>query len=169
MNEAPSISSRHFRHGYGRRPRAGAGRYGCGRLVVMILAAGVSGCAAKVDQPEIRAVLDRQAAAWNQGDLDGFMAEYWPSDELVFRSPKGETRGWAAVRDRYRQAYPTPAEMGRLTFDLARIAPTGDDAAEVAGRFRQELPAGPQSGRFYLHLRRFDGQWLIVRDFTTAD
>lgn len=141
----------------------------CCWLAAVLLAAGVSGCAARGDHPEIRAVFDRQAAAWNKGNLDGFMAEYWASDELVFRSPKGETRGWGPVRERYRQAYPTPAEMGRLTFEIAHIAPTGEDAAEVAGRFRQELPAGPQSGRFYLHLRRIDGQWRIVRDFTTPD
>jgi hypothetical protein len=137
--------------------------------LIAVLAAALPGCAPPGDHPEIRALLDRQVAAWNNGDIDGFMAEYWPSDNLTFRTPKGATRGWAAVRDRYKQAYPTPADMGRLTFDVGRISQPSADEAEVAGRFRQDLPAGRQSGRFYLHLRRLDGQWRIVRDLTTPD
>jgi uncharacterized protein (TIGR02246 family) len=152
-----------------RHPQRGVPLTLCCRLAIGVLAAGLVGCAKPADHPEIRAVLDRQAAAWTKGDLDGFMAEYWQSDDLVFRSPRGETRGWTAVRDRYRQAYPTPAEMGRLSFDIAHIAETAPDAAEVAGRFHQDLPAGKQSGRIYLHLRRFDGKWLIVSDLTTPD
>lgn len=97
------------------------------------------------------------------------MAHYWASEELTFRSSKGETRGWQAVFDRYRQAYPTKEKMGNLHFEVNRIALTGEGAAEVAGRYRQDLPQGPQTGRFYLHLRRIDGNWVIVRDYMIGD
>ena len=129
----------------------------------------LSGCAQPGDHPEIRAVLAQQEQAWNRGDLEGFMAHYWKSDELLFRSPKGETRGWQAVLDRYRKAYPTKEKMGSLRFTISKIVPAGLDAVEVAGQYRQDLPAGPQTGRFYLHLRRIDGQWVIVRDNTVGD
>ena len=33
-----------------------------------------------------QAVLDAQVSAWNAGDLDGFMAGYWNSEELKFLS-----------------------------------------------------------------------------------
>ena len=33
---------------------------------------------------EVKAVWTAQAEAWNRGDLDGFMAGYWKSPDLVF-------------------------------------------------------------------------------------
>jgi beta-aspartyl-peptidase (threonine type) len=113
--------------------------------------------------------LDRQLEAWNHGDLEGFMAHYWKSDELVFKSPKGETHGWQAVRQRYRQAYPTTEKMGSLTFDLGKIVRPRNDTAEVAGQYRVQTADGNQTGRFYLHFRKIDDAWLIVRDYTVGD
>lgn len=128
------------------------------------------GCAKPIDHPDIRTVLDRQIEAWNQGDLEGFMAHYWRSDELVFESPKGKTHGWQATLERYQKAYPTREAMGRLKFDIGKIAPTGDDTAEIAGRFHLMFADDrTSSGRFYLHLRQIDGAWVIVRDFTVGD
>jgi ketosteroid isomerase-like protein len=129
----------------------------------------MGGCGKPADHPEIRSVLAQQEEAWNRGDLDGFMAHYWKSDELVFRSPKGETHGWQAVLDRYRKAYPTKEAMGSLRFEVGKISPAGPEAFEVAGQFRQEVADGAQTGRFYLHFRRIGGQWVIVRDFTVGN
>ena len=42
--------------------------------------------AAPDDEKAIRAVLDAQVAAWNKGDLDGFMAGYWNDDKLFYIS-----------------------------------------------------------------------------------
>lgn len=154
--------------GMRRTSSTGRGRASVG-AVMALLFVGLAGCGAKVDHPEIRAMFQQQEQAWNRGDLDGFLAHYWNSEELVFRSPRGETRGWSAVRDRYRTSYPTPEKMGRLQFEIGDIARTGEEAAEVAGQFRQDVPDARHSGRFYLHLRRIDGAWVIVRDFTVGD
>src|SRR5947209_20489038 len=45
----------------------------------------------------VRAVLDAQVAAWNRGDLEGFMAGYWQSPDLTFFSGDKVTRGWPAT------------------------------------------------------------------------
>ncbi len=129
----------------------------------------LGGCSGAVDHPEIRAVLDQQLEAWNDGDIEGFVAHYWKSDELVFKSPKGETRGWQAVLQRYRRAYPTPEKMGSLTFDLGEIVRPSDDTAEVAGQYRVRTANEIQTGRFYLHFRKINDAWLIVRDYTVGD
>ena len=34
---------------------------------------------------DVRAVWTAQVEAWNRGDLDGFMAGYWKSPDLVFQ------------------------------------------------------------------------------------
>ncbi|MFQ5430523.1 MAG: YybH family protein [Phycisphaerae bacterium] len=154
-----------------------------GLIIGAHLACFATGCGAPTDHPDIRAVLDQQVRAWNTGDIEGFMAGYWQSDELTFtttRSKKataadatGEethtTRGWQATLDRYRARYPTRDDMGTLGFEALRIADTGSGEADVAGRYRLDRPAGPATGRFFLKMRRIDGAWRIVRDHTVAD
>ena len=137
-----------------------------------------SGCAASTDA-EIRSVLNQQTAAWNRGDIDGFMHGYWKSDDLTFESssPTAEqpnpapsvTRGWQATLDRYRTRYPTPERMGRLSFEGLSIDRQGKDRAEVLGRYRVHRTDGDLTGRFTLDMRRIDGHWVIVRDVTVAD
>ena len=55
---------------------------------------------------DIKAVLFAQQAAWNRGDLDGFMAGYVRSDELRFASGGTITYGWQTTLERYRKHYP---------------------------------------------------------------
>ena len=64
----------------------------------------------------IRAVLDAQAAAWNLGDIDGFMEGYARSSQTTFVSGDEVTHGWQTVRDRYAKKYDSREKMGRLTF-----------------------------------------------------
>src|SRR4051812_23389832 len=84
---------------------------------------------------DVRAVLDAQEAAWNRGDLDGFMVGYWKSDQLTFYSGDAVTRGWQATYDRYRKRYQADGkEMGRLQFRDVTVEPLGD-AALARGRW----------------------------------
>src|SRR4051812_39868527 len=38
------------------------------------------------EEAAVRAVLDEQTAAWNDGDLDGLMKDYWHDEGLTFIS-----------------------------------------------------------------------------------
>lgn len=114
-------------------------------------------------------VLDRQAAAWNRGDLDAFMADYWRSPDLVFTSGARIQRGWQTTLERYRATYGGSTEtMGRLSFSDVTVYPLDDDAAWVLGRWRLERDSGPAGGVFTLVFRRMDGEWKIVHDHTSA-
>ena len=62
---------------------------------------------------EIRRVMDAQTAAWNAGDIDGFMKGYWNSPELVFVSSDSVTRGWQPTIERYKNRFSGSAS--RLT------------------------------------------------------
>lgn len=46
------------------------------------------------DEIAIRNILATQSAAWNQGDIEGFMKGYWENDSLMFIGKKGLTYGW---------------------------------------------------------------------------
>ena len=68
----------------------------------------------------IQRVLDDQAAAWNKGDLPGFMKGYLESDKLSFFSNSTKTAGWKATLERYQKKYQGEGkEMGKLTFTRA--------------------------------------------------
>ncbi|OYT73629.1 MAG: DUF4440 domain-containing protein [Chloracidobacterium sp. CP2_5A] len=116
----------------------------------------------------VRALLDRQVAAWNRGDLEGFMAGYWQSPELTFVSGTTVTKGWDATLARYRQRYQSEGRaMGALDFQELVIEPVGRGAALVRGAWRVRLPEQTASGRFTLLARRFPVGWRIVYDHTS--
>ena len=83
----------------------------------------------------VRKVLDDQAAAWNDADIDRFMQHYWKSDQLTFSSEGKTLRGWDATMQRYRDRYPTPEKMGKLRFSELEVQPLGQTAALVLGRW----------------------------------
>ena len=64
----------------------------------------------------VRAVVEAQQAAWNRGDIEGFMAGYAQEEATTFVSGDTVTRGWQTVLERYRKRYDSRAKMGTLTF-----------------------------------------------------
>jgi beta-aspartyl-peptidase (threonine type) len=118
----------------------------------------------------VREVLDAQVAAWNRGDLEGFMETYWRSPDLVFCSGATVTKGWDATLARYRRRYQSEGrEMGRLRFDAVEVVPLGEDSALARGAFRLVMKDGTEPhGLFTLVLRRMGGAWRIVHDHTSS-
>ena len=118
---------------------------------------------------EIRTLLADQAAAWNRGDLPGFMAAYWNDPALTFYAGDAPTKGWRETRDRYFKRYQAEGkEMGRLTFDLHAVETLGPEHAWVRGGWQLKLKAGPAGGLFTLVLRKLPVGWRIVHDHTSA-
>jgi ketosteroid isomerase-like protein len=115
----------------------------------------------------IRAVLDAQAAAWNRGDIDGFMQGYARSSRTTFVSGDEVTRGWQTVRDRYAKKYDSPVKMGRLTFSGLTITKLCDDAAIVLGSWSLRRKEDRPHGKFTLLFRRLLEGWRIVLDHTS--
>ena len=101
-------------------------------------------------ESQIRAVLENQAMAWSQGDIDRFMAGYWKLDETLFVSANGITRGWQSVLDRYRHAYPNRKAMGHLTFSNLDIHMVCPEAAFVVGQYQLERESDRPAGIFTL-------------------
>jgi ketosteroid isomerase-like protein len=116
----------------------------------------------------VRQVLDAQVAAWNHGDLDGFMAGYWSSPDLTFFSGPDRTGGWQATLDRYRKRYKSDGkEMGRLAFGDVKVEVLGSDYALVRGSWRLELAKEKPGGLFTLVFRRLPEGWRIIHDHTS--
>ena len=114
-------------------------------------------------------VLTTQTAAWNRGDIPGFMQGYWHSDSLVFLGRKGPTYGWQPTLANYEKNYPDVAAMGQLDFSGLRVSLLAPEAAQVVGHWHLARPAaGDVQGYFLLVLRKIDGKWLVVADHTNS-
>lgn len=141
-------------------------------LLVVALVGALAGCGAhsfgKKDDGAIRNLLGAQQQAWNKGDLDGYMAGYLKSDELVFTSGGLVRNGWDETYAKYKERYGTAREtMGTLVFDIMSIQSLGGDGAIVLGRWKLTDTPEPGEGIFSVALRRTPKGWRIVHDHTT--
>jgi beta-aspartyl-peptidase (threonine type) len=142
-------------------------------MVVFVM----SGACAPTPTPEpdavrdVRAVWTAQVEAWNRGDLDGFMAGYWQSPELVFFSNGTETRGWQETLDRYRARYQAEGKrMGTLDFPQLDLVMLGTEAVLTRGRWHLRMPDGEElSGMTSVIFRKLPEGWRIVHDHSSAE
>ncbi len=122
---------------------------------------------------EIEEMLLASAEAWIGGDLDGFMDDYWRSEDLTFSSGTGVTRGWESVRTRYLETYWAPgAARDSLRFQDIEVMELGEAHALALGQYvlyqLQEQEVVTATGFFSLVLRKTDEGWRILHDHTSA-
>ena len=127
-------------------------------------------CTKHNDDPAeaVQSVMEMQAAAWNRGDIDGFMEGYDRSDSTTFVSGDEMTRGWQTVLDRYKRRYRSREQMGMLTFSDLDVQPWNSDLAVVDGKWKLTLPNDSPHGRFTLLFKRTAQGWRIIHDTTTS-
>src|SRR5436309_13869796 len=95
-------------------------------FLIASLLAGATSCTSASDSADaVRAVIQAQQAAWNRGDIDGCMDGYERAETTTFVSGDELMLGWQTVLDRYKKRYPSPGEMGILTFSDLDIKPLG--------------------------------------------
>lgn len=116
---------------------------------------------------DIRAVMEAQSAAWNEGSLEGFMKGYWNSPELTFVSGINVTKGWQPTLDRYKKSYDSRAKMGVLTFSDLEITMLSKDSAVVLGSWSLQREKDRPNGKFTLTFRKFKDGWKIILDHTS--
>jgi ketosteroid isomerase-like protein len=116
----------------------------------------------------VRAVIEAQAAAWNRGDVAGYMEGYAKEETTTFVSGDTITHGWQTVLDRYKSHYDTRAKMGTLTFAELDIKPLSEFYVMATGRWQLTRDADTPHGRFTLIFRRTNAGWRIVHDHTSS-
>jgi beta-aspartyl-peptidase (threonine type) len=117
----------------------------------------------------VQQVIDDQAAAWNKGDLEGFMKGYWKSPRLMFFSGNDKTQGWKATIERYRKKYQTGRnKMGKLTFRELEIDVLSPTTAWARGRWQVVRGKETLRGLFTLIFKKKSDGWRIVHDHTSA-
>lgn len=119
------------------------------------------------DEQAIRNLLDRQAKAWNRGDLEGFMNGYWQNDSLMFIGQHGPTYGWKNTLDNYKRSYPDTTAMGILDFSGLILKKLSSNYYFVIGHWHLQRSVGDLSGAFTLLFRKIKGQWQIICDHSS--
>ena len=116
----------------------------------------------------IRAVLNAQAAAWNRGDIEGYMDGYDRSPNTEFVGGDSISRGWQTVLDNYKKKYDSREKMGVLTFSDLEITILSKDAALVLGRWHLQRSKDEPHGTFTLLFRKTKAGWRIVHDHSSS-
>lgn len=148
------------------------GRIASAAVLMVLLGAPAHRIAAQIPASDaIVAMLNKQAADWNRGDLDAFATGYKNSPEILFM---GEPirRGYDQMLAGYRKSFPTRDAMGTLTFAELQVQPLDEHFATVTGRFhlqRTAIGGGDAGGYFLLVVENTPDGWKIVRDDTTGN
>jgi uncharacterized protein (TIGR02246 family) len=53
----------------------------------------------------IRAVLEASCAAWNRGDVDGYLSNYWHSDKVRWVSAGKVSRGFEEIASAFKARF----------------------------------------------------------------
>lgn len=118
-------------------------------------------------EADILEVMMYQTAAWNRGDIPGFMDGYLKTNELVFVSGDTVTRGWQQTLDRYKKSYDSPAKMGVLSFKDIEVTVVSKDAAYVLGSWAIKREKDAPQGKFTIIFRKLKEGWRIVYDHSS--
>ena len=128
----------------------------------------VIGCTEKIDQEKdkeaIKKVMFDAAAAWSDGDIEGFMDSYWKSEKLQFIGRNGITYGWQQTLDNYLKGYPTKEHTGKLTFNILSIDFLARDLYSLTGEYHLERAVGNASGIYTLIFKKINDKWVIISD-----
>ncbi len=110
-----------------------------------------------------------QEKAWNNGDIDGFVAGYKRSPETMFIA-RQVSKGYEEILAEYKHDYPTKSSMGTLTYSELEVHPLSETFALCIGKYhvdRGKRDGGPGDGLFSLIMEKTADGWRIVVDHTT--
>ena len=132
-------------------------------LIFFAAACSLSGPRIDMIQKEIRTVIERQQKAWNAHDIEGFMTDYWKSEEMTYQSGNNRLEGWDALLERYKTNY-AGEKMGELVFSDIEIKALTKNHAFALGRWSVQQGETSKEGLFTIILKRFPDGWKIIHD-----
>lgn len=128
----------------------------------------VSPDAARAARAEIAATFAHGARAWNAGDLDDFLSDYYPDTGTTYIARRGVLHGVEAIRGAYASRFGPGAQRDSLHFENLEVDVLAPDLANaiawyVLMRGDSVTARGPTS----LLMRKRDGRWRIVHDHSS--
>ena len=120
------------------------------------------------DHQRIRAVFESGCTAWNRGDIDGYLSDYWHSDKVRWVSEGKVSHGFEAIASAFKARFNSPENMGKLEVADLEIQLLGGSDALAFGAWIQTTRTGRRNGVFTVHMKKIAGEWLIVSDHSST-
>ena len=120
------------------------------------------------DHEHILALFESGCAAWNRGDMDGYMASYWHSDKVRWVSEGVVRYGFEAIATGFKTRFDSPDSRGLLAVADLDIQLLSESDALVFGDWIQTTPTARHHGVFTVQLKKIAGEWLIVSDHSST-
>jgi uncharacterized protein (TIGR02246 family) len=125
-----------------------------------------AGADVAVARQEVLALLAHGAAAWNRGDLAGFMSDYAP--HATFVTKDRVLQGAAEIQARYAPRFAPGGVRDSLYFQDVQVDLLSSDALNaiayyVLQRGDSIVARGPTS----LVMRKIGGRWYMVHDHSS--
>ena len=116
------------------------------------------------EQLDVTKVVLAQEAAWNKGDLDGYLAKFKDAKdtEAVLN---GSVRGLGNIRAAYHTNFPNAETMGRLEQSEVEVRELGPDFALATGRYqlsRSKKSGGDAQGIFTEIFEKTADGWRLI-------
>lgn len=134
-----------------------------------------TGCTLQVGEDEgtgleasVAAMLESSASAWNEGDLDGFMATYADAATTSFMTLEGPVYGTEQIRAGYAPAFEPGAPRDSARFEDLTVRQLPPLIGLATARY--VLYQGEQvtsTGWFTLVLRRVGDGWRVIHDHSS--
>jgi uncharacterized protein (TIGR02246 family) len=110
-----------------------------------------------------------QEAAWNKGDLDGFLSHFKddPETQVILGV---SAKGLANIRSAFRVNYPNREAMGTIAYSDVEARELGENFALATGKYhldRSKKGGGPADGTFTDIVEKTPKGWQIIFSETT--
>ena len=118
----------------------------------------------------IVAQLNRSAADWNRGDLDGFLSDYAAESTTTFVDGRRARHGIEFIRRNYTPWFAPGAHRDSLRFEAVEVRPLSPTLALVTARFLlHQGGTVTRSGPFTLVMEQRPQGWKIIHDHSSSD
>lgn len=116
------------------------------------------------EQLDVTKVVLAQEKAWNNGDLDAYLAEFKDADdtEAILNGP---VRGFSAIRAAYHSSFPNKEAMGTLEQSSVEVRELGPSFALAIGHYRlarSRKGGGDAEGNFTEVFEKTDQGWKLI-------
>jgi limonene-1,2-epoxide hydrolase len=120
------------------------------------------------NEEAIRQLTAKLAIDWNGGDMEGYLAAYWNSEDFSLVFGDRAIRGWQAVAEMFRGAWSSEEAMGDFRSRDVVVRQIGPDTVISSGGFTHVFPTETVEGGFsHVWKQQDEGRWVIVHEHTS--
>lgn len=115
-------------------------------------------------QLDVTKVLLAQEAAWNKGDLDGYLSHFRDASdtEAILNGP---VRGLNNIRSAFHIAFPNRDVMGQLEQSSVEVRELGENFSLATGHYRlvrSRKNGGDSEGNFTEIFQKTEAGWQLI-------